>query len=822
MWLLNIRVFFLLVGYCLIERGFLETNKKDKKNEGGSKVVDDVKATTKYGLVAKIKNIDGKFVVRKKVICVSFDTNSADVGPDNETLLLDLIILMCSVSEEAGSLKGDNVQADHYDDTITPCAHTELGLKHEVSRNIKGCGDTTCKGATAGTLAGVSQLKEGSFASLLRPKTVINKLHFCTLVNEKKVESFDCVLLPDVANLVKCRNDNDVYLFKFATKAGMEQVLEKGLWMTRKSPIILNKWSSGMSLKKGEGRISFARALIEISSESTLKKEVTMAVPNDEDDRHIKEVIRVEYEWKPPHCQKKSVDSKEGSNTASPSGSRYDNDKGDGGKSSTSRAKPTLNASICNPFEVLNMVREDACDSSVQQPKGSDYVGTSSSNFDKKEAQEEGLWSHFKKAKENSKSKVSELEDKFDEDEVYMPYGGGGMDGLEDDLDCYDGYGTQVYDLTPQEQAFCDQYDIRQNNHADQRAPVMNKRTTVTCFEYGKQGHYKSDCLKMKNQNRRNTTRNVAGSSEARGRVSFVSTPFSSLIDITPYALDTKYDVELADGKIVGVDTIIRELDVMYFWHTSPRRSRRTSRKRSNFPKVFLEDLPGFPSTQQVYFQIDLVPGAAPVAWAPYRLAPSEMKELSPSEMKELSDQLQELLDKGFIRPSSIGELRHVIDSEGIHVDPAKIESINDWAYPKTPTEIQQFLGLAVQILNAQSEVIKEDNVKEENLHGMNKELETRPEGTLYIEKRSWLPRLGGLRLELPQQLSKVYSTFHVSNLKKCLSNESFIIPLDEIQVDDKLHFVEEPVQIIDREIKRLKQSRIPIVKVQWNSRRGP
>nr|GEX96306.1 hypothetical protein [Tanacetum cinerariifolium] len=735
------------------ERGFLETNKKDKKNEGGSKVVDDVKATTKYGLVAKIKNIDGKFVVRKKVICVSFDTNSADVGPDNETLLLDLIILMCSVSEEAGSLKGDNVQADHYDDTITPCAHTELGLKHEVSRNIKGCGDTTCKGATA---------------------------------------------------------------------AGMEQVLEKGLWMTRKSPIILNKWSSGMSLKKGEGRISFARALIEISSESTLKKEVTMAVPNDEDDRHIKEVIRVEYEWKPPHCQKKSVDSKEGSNTASPSGSRYDNDKGDGGKSSTSRAKPTLNASICNPFEVLNMVREDACDSSVQQPKGSDYVGTSSSNFDKKEAQEEGLWSHFKKAKENSKSKVSELEDKFDEDEVYMPYGGGGMDGLEDDLDCYDGYGTQVYDLTPQEQAFCDQYDIRQNNHADQRAPVMNKRTTVTCFEYGKQGHYKSDCLKMKNQNRRNTTRNVAGSSEARGRVSFVSTPFSSLIDITPYALDTKYDVELADGKIVGVDTIIRELDVMYFWHTSPRRSRRTSRKRSNFPKVFLEDLPGFPSTQQVYFQIDLVPGAAPVAWAPYRLAPSEMKELSPSEMKELSDQLQELLDKGFIRPSSIGELRHVIDSEGIHVDPAKIESINDWAYPKTPTEIQQFLGLAVQILNAQSEVIKEDNVKEENLHGMNKELETRPEGTLYIEKRSWLPRLGGLRLELPQQLSKVYSTFHVSNLKKCLSNESFIIPLDEIQVDDKLHFVEEPVQIIDREIKRLKQSRIPIVKVQWNSRRGP
>ncbi|GJT69955.1 putative reverse transcriptase domain-containing protein [Tanacetum coccineum] len=64
-----------------------------------------------------------------------------------------------------------------------------------------------------------------------------------------------------------------------------------------------------------------------------------------------------------------------------------------------------------------------------------------------------------------------------------------------------------------------------------------------------------------------------------------------------------------------------------------------------DFPKVFLEDLPGLPPTRQVEFQIDLIPGAAPVARAPYRLAPSEMKELS--------EKLQELFDKGFIRPSS-------------------------------------------------------------------------------------------------------------------------------------------------------------------------
>ncbi|GJR19233.1 putative reverse transcriptase domain-containing protein [Tanacetum coccineum] len=70
-------------------------------------------------------------------------------------------------------------------------------------------------------------------------------------------------------------------------------------------------------------------------------------------------------------------------------------------------------------------------------------------------------------------------------------------------------------------------------------------------------------------------------------------------------------------------------------------------------------------------------------------------------------------------------------------------------------------------------------------------------------------------RLELPEKLSRVLSTFHVSNLKKCLSDEPLAIPLDEIHVDNKLNFIEEPVKIMDREVKRLKQSRIPIVKVR-------
>ncbi|GJY23946.1 putative reverse transcriptase domain-containing protein [Tanacetum coccineum] len=77
-------------------------------------------------------------------------------------------------------------------------------------------------------------------------------------------------------------------------------------------------------------------------------------------------------------------------------------------------------------------------------------------------------------------------------------------------------------------------------------------------------------------------------------------------------------------------------------------------------------------------------------------------------------------------------------------------------------------------------------------------------------------------KLELPKELSNVYSNFHVSNLKKCLSDKSLIILMKELQLDDKLNFVEEPVEIMDREIKQLKQSRIPIVKVRWNSKRGP
>ncbi|GKC39383.1 putative reverse transcriptase domain-containing protein [Tanacetum coccineum] len=85
-----------------------------------------------------------------------------------------------------------------------------------------------------------------------------------------------------------------------------------------------------------------------------------------------------------------------------------------------------------------------------------------------------------------------------------------------------------------------------------------------------------------------------------------------------------------------------------------------------------------------------------------------------------------------------------------------------------------------------------------------------------YVGPFKVLEKVGAIsyKLELPQKLSRVHNTFHVSNLKKCYVDESLVVPLDGPHIDDMLHFIEEPVEIMDREVKRLKQSRIPIIKV--------
>ncbi|GJT68246.1 putative reverse transcriptase domain-containing protein [Tanacetum coccineum] len=182
---------------------------------------------------------------------------------------------------------------------------------------------------------------------------------------------------------------------------------------------------------------------------------------------------------------------------------------------------------------------------------------------------------------------------------------------------------------------------------------------------------------------------------------------------------------------------------------------------------------------------------------------------------------------------------------------------------------------LPKKIHEAQEEAMKRENVKAENLGRLIKQIfEFRPDGTyhlyagvrhqksyadrrtkplefevgdmvllkvspwkgaLYFGKRRKLSpcyigpyriiaRVGPVAytLELPEELKGIHSTFHVSNLKKCLAEGDIVVLMNEIQLDDKLHMIEEPVEVVDREVKRIKQSRIRIVKVCWNSPRGP
>nr|GEW29336.1 putative reverse transcriptase domain-containing protein [Tanacetum cinerariifolium] len=470
----------------------------------------------------------------------------------------------------------------------------------------------------------------------------------------------------------------------------------------------------------------------------------------------------------------------------------------------------------------------------------------------------------------------------------------------------------------------------------------QNQRV-VTCFECGAQGHYRKDYPKFKNQNRGNKARVP----DARGKAyflgggdvnpgpntvtgmfllndhhaymlfdsgvdrSFVSNTFSTLLDVTPSALDVSYAVELANGRtsetnivlrgctlgllghplnidpmsidlgsfdvIIGIDWLVKNHDVIVYdekivripyeneilivqreecdkgkkstlsiiscvkaqkymekgWQlflaqvTVKENKGKSKEKRLedlpivwNFPEVFPEDLPGLPPMRQVEFQIDLVPGAAPVVRALYRLAPLEMQELS--------TQLQELSDKGFIRPSSspwgalvvvrdedipktafrtryghyefqgFAAALAVLKPERLKVDKARnqkelnmrqrrwLELLSDYdckiryhpgkgnvvadalsrkVRPK-PLRVRALvltigLNLPVQILKAQIEARNKENYGAEDLCKMIKKLESRTDGTLCLRNRSWVPCLGDLRTLIMHESHKSKYSIH-------------------------------------------------------------
>ncbi|GJW26397.1 putative reverse transcriptase domain-containing protein, partial [Tanacetum coccineum] len=224
----------------------------------------------------------------------------------------------------------------------------------------------------------------------------------------------------------------------------------------------------------------------------------------------------------------------------------------------------------------------------------------------------------------------------------------------------------------------------RNNNNRNNN---NNNQKGNGCYECGAQGHFKRNCPNLKNNDRGNQAGNdkaptkvyvvgnaranpdnvVAGTFLLNNRYayilfdtgadrSFVSTAVSSQIDITPSTLYHYYNVELVDGRIIGLNTILSGCTLNFLNHSFNINLMLV--ELGSFDAIIGMDWLakyqavivcaekiGLPPTRQVEFQIDLVPGAAPVARAPYRLAPSELKELS--------EQLKELSDKGFIRPSS-------------------------------------------------------------------------------------------------------------------------------------------------------------------------
>ncbi|GJR90249.1 hypothetical protein Tco_0214260 [Tanacetum coccineum] len=167
--------------------------------------------------------------------------------------------------------------------------------------------------------------------------------------------------------------------------------------------------------------------------------------------------------------QKKSDGSKSGSNAASTSGTAKEGDQ----VPSLPYVNSDVPTPVSNPFEVLNAGEEIACDSSGQNHKVSEPVGSESSKADDDKIQEEeSLWSCFQKSKKDSLSKSQDDLNDDSEGEEYPPHDftrissiGGGFSLEDDDLDCYDGYEPQVYNLSRKSQAFCHNYDIRLNSH---------------------------------------------------------------------------------------------------------------------------------------------------------------------------------------------------------------------------------------------------------------------------------------------------------------------------------------------------------------------
>ncbi|GJW04458.1 putative reverse transcriptase domain-containing protein [Tanacetum coccineum] len=508
---------------------------------------------------------------------------------------------------------------------------------------------------------------------------------------------------------------------------------------------------------------------------------------------------------------------------------------------------------------------------------------------------------------------------------------------------------------------------VNANNANNQRGTRSGQRPT--CFECGAQGHFKRECPKLKNNNNRG---NQGGNGNAPAKVyaigragtdpdsnvvtgtfylnnryasvlfdtgadrSFVSTAFSSQIDITPSTLDHYYDVKLADGRIIGLNTILRGCTLNFLNHpfnidlmpvelgsfdaiigirdehldpnpgtvpkcSSPWRAPLLFVKnkdgsfrmcidyqelnkltvKNRYPLLRIDDLFDQLQGSSVYSKIDLrFPSNA--IWF----------ENAPAVLLDLMNRVYRYCTLHQSWPSHKGSADFIAYADAFKEGFGRLllyrperSSVRyqDWRHyllepvPEgTRTTIKgsspshdYWLGASQTNLECMIEGLERRYLKNKDVGGHSRRLwvldldmsmSSHPEndglsardysnycdmlsvvqfrlgkwcrtfwtkrGKLnprYVRPFKVLEKVGavGYNLELPQELSRVHNTFHVSNLKRCYSDDPLTVSLDGLHVDDKLQFVEEPVEIIDREVKQLRHSRVLIVKVRWNSKRG-
>ncbi|GJW30037.1 reverse transcriptase domain-containing protein [Tanacetum coccineum] len=254
-----------------------------------------------YNLRSGAINVDGRVLdangkpmkVRRKVVIVSnLDEEMAaayTAGCEDGDTYMDN-----ATNATSGSHKMD-------DNCTNIAGHTEPTGNEDVSQATNGHGIND-----AGNKA--ADPKPMSFASVVNSKQVYENSLVGFFVG--KILAF--LIVQNYVNNTKfglekvTRNDDRVFLFKFASKGSLDQVLERGPWMIRKSPLILSKWTPNVPLTRNEvtkvpGCISYARALVEKSTDTKLKKEVSMAIPIEDGEGYTREVISMEYGWKPPY-----------------------------------------------------------------------------------------------------------------------------------------------------------------------------------------------------------------------------------------------------------------------------------------------------------------------------------------------------------------------------------------------------------------------------------------------------------------------------------------------------------------------------------------